>query len=152
MDLTQEGIGEIQISEPGIKPGRYEMEYFNEEIVTSKNNEAYKGLRITFRINDSGELVSHLFALAGDETSVSLSQENLGLLSYAAGVFPTLKDTEQLKGKKISAEVHVNKNGYTEVKAKSWQKLEADDEAAETQTDKPKEKEGEGLVDDEIPF
>jgi len=156
MDLSKTDIGTIQISDPGeIKEGRYNMEYFSEEEMRSENNPDWIGLRITFRITDGeekGKFASCLFSLKNPKSpkSVEIARESLGLLSNAAGIFPTFTNTEDLKGKVVSGKVIINDKGYPEIDdayGKNWRKAEETEAKAEkVETSSTDD------FDDEIPF
>ena len=64
-----------------------------------------------------------------------------------------MKDTDELKGKLVSAEVGFNDNGYPIVKddyGKTWQAVEETKSSPKQKVEE--EEESSGIVDDEIPF
>jgi hypothetical protein len=115
MDLSNYEISSAS-NEEAIKPGRYTLEYVSDEMVEGGTN-GWKALKATFRVKAEGSyFVTTTFALEHNNPKVvEIGLEKLAKLARACGL-DNLKNSDELVGKLVSAEVVLNDNGYPEVK------------------------------------
>lgn len=115
MDLSNYEISSAS-NEEAIKPGRYTLEYVSDEMVEGGTN-GWKALKVTFRVKAEGSyFVTTTFALEHNNPKVvQIGLEKLAKLARACGL-ENLKNSDELVGKLVSAEVVLNDNGYPEVK------------------------------------
>ena len=115
MDLSNYQISSAS-NEEAIKPGRYTLEYVSDEMVEGGTN-GWKALKATFRVKAEGSyFVTTTFALEHNNPKVvEIGLEKLAKLARACGL-ENLKNSDELVGKLVSAEVVLNDNGYPEVK------------------------------------
>ena len=151
MDITSWDLDTIP-EEKELKEGRHVMEYYDSEYVTGKNG--WGAIRILFKTKETGTIVSCKFSMEHDTNTqtIEIGKKSLKALANAAGV-TAMKDTEELKGKLISALVKFNSNGYPEVNdemGKTWQSAEETKSSPKPKVEE--EEESSGIVDDEIPF
>ena len=149
MDITSWDLDTIP-EEKELKEGRYVMEYHDAEVID--NDKGWQAIKITFRVKDSGNFVGCTFTMeANNPKAVEIGKGSFNALVKAAGL-TSMKDTDELKGKFISAEVGFNDNGYPIIKdnyGKTWQAVE---ETKSSPEPKVEEEESSGIIDDEIPF
>ncbi len=150
MDVTSWDLDSIP-EEKELKEGRYVMEYHDAEVID--NDKGWQAIKITFRLKDSGNFVPCTFTMeSSNPKAIEIGKGSFNALVKAAGL-TSMKDTDELKGKFISAEVGFNDNGYPIVKddyGKTWQAVEATKSSAKPKVEE--EEESSGIVDDEIPF
>jgi hypothetical protein len=128
MDLSNYEISSAS-NEEAIKPGRYTLEYVSDEMVEGGTN-GWKALKATFRVKAEGSyFVTTTFALEHNNPKVvEIGLEKLAKLARACGL-DNLKNSDELVGKLVSAEVVLNDNGYPEVKddyGKTYQPVKQD--------------------------
>jgi hypothetical protein len=128
MDLSNYQISSAS-NEEAIKPGRYTLEYVSDEMVEGGTN-GWKALKATFRVKAEGSyFVTTTFALEHNNPKVvEIGLEKLAKLARACGL-DNLKNSDELVGKLVSAEVVLNDNGYPEVKddyGKTYQPVKQD--------------------------
>ena len=128
MDLSNYQISSAS-NEEAIKPGRYTLEYISDEMVEGGTN-GWKALKATFRVKAEGSyFVTTTFALEHNNPKVvEIGLEKLAKLARACGL-DNLKNSDELVGKLVSAEVVLNDNGYPEVKddyGKTYQPVKQD--------------------------
>ena len=149
MDVTSWDLDAIP-EEEELKEGRHVMEYHDAEVID--NDKGWQAIKITFRLKDSGNFVGCTFTMqANNPKAVEIGKGSFNALVKAAGL-TSMKDTDELKGKFISAEVGFNDNGYPIIKdnyGKTWQAVEDTKSSPEP---KVEEEESSGIIDDEIPF
>tara|TARA_X000001388_G_scaffold66956_1_gene54012 strand:+ start:31 stop:483 length:453 start_codon:yes stop_codon:yes gene_type:complete len=150
MDVTNWDLDAIP-EEEELKEGRHIMEYHDAEVIGNDNG--WQAIKVTFKIKDSGNFVGCTFTMqANNPKAVEIGKGSFNALVKAAGL-TAMKDTEELKGKFISAEVGFNDNGYPEIKdnfGKTWQAVEKTKSSSKPKVEE--EEESSGIVDDEIPF
>jgi len=120
MDLTEFGMDKFEVGaessggETRIKPGRYELKYAGSDMIEGKNG--WKALKIMFDV--VGEIISvnHAFTMAhNNEKPVEIGRQSLSLMLNAMGV-GSMKNTDELLGKKVEGELVVGEKGYLEIK------------------------------------
>ena len=121
MDLSNYQISSVS-NEEAIKPGRYTLEYISDEMVEGGTN-GWKALKVTFRVKAEGSyFVTTTFALEHNNPKVvEIGLDKLAKLARACGL-DSLKNSDELVGKLVSAEVVLNKNGYPEVNGEDYGK------------------------------
>ena len=149
MDITSWDLDAIP-EEEELKEGRHVMEYHDAEVIGNDNG--WQAIKVTFKIKDSGNFVGCTFTMeANNPKAVEIGKGSFNALVKAAGL-TSMKDTDELKGKFISAEVGFNDNGYPIIKdnyGKTWQEVEGTKSRPEP---KVEEEESSGIISDEIPF
>ncbi|BAQ90373.1 hypothetical protein [uncultured Mediterranean phage uvMED] len=105
-----------------VKPGRYDLQYSHSE--KKMNEKGWQGLILHFDVVGEAIRVSKSFAMVNpvSEKNVEIGQQSLSLMLNAMGV-GSLKDTDQLAGKRVEAELVVNERGYLEINdnfGKTW--------------------------------
>ena len=149
MDITSWDLDAIP-EKKELEAGRYTMEYHEAELVNSDSG--WEAIKITFKIKDTGNFVPCTFTMQSDNPeAIRIGKGSLNALANAVGL-SSMKDTDELAGKFVSAEVGFNKGGYPEVKddyGKTWQAVE---ETKSSPEPKVEEEESSGIIDDEIPF
>ena len=152
MDLSNYQISSVS-NEEAIKPGRYTLEYISDEMVEGGTN-GWKALKVTFRVKAEGSyFVTTTFALEHNNPKVvEIGLEKLAKLARACGL-DNLKNSDELVGKLVSAEVVLNDNGYPEVKddyGKTYQPVKQDAAPKKVVANKSESDEEEDTSD--IPF
>ena len=117
MNLDEYGGLEISELEENIEPGKYVMQYVDEQEI--RNDSGWVGCRMSFQIQGpkhEGRLVSGLFTVANPNSakSVEIGKTELSALASACDL-TTLKNTEELRGIKFNGMVKINDNGYPEI-------------------------------------
>ncbi len=105
-----------------VKPGRYDLKYSHSE--KKMNEKGWQGLILHFDVVGEAIRVSKSFAMANPESDkqVEIAQQSLSLMLNAMGV-GSLKDTDQLAGKRVEAELVLNERGYLKINdnyGKTW--------------------------------
>ena len=119
MDLTEFGLDKIEAGESSgggdrVKPGRYNFEYAGSEMIEGKNG--WKALKIHFEVEGEIIKVSHAFTMAhNNDKPVEIGRESLMKMLNAMGV-ASMKNTDELLGKKVEGELVVGEKGYLEIK------------------------------------
>lgn len=119
MDLTEFGLDEnVAAGNSGggdrVKPGRYNFEYAGSEMIEGKNG--WKALKIHFDVEGEIIKVSHAFTMAhNNDKPVEIGRESLMKMLNAMGV-ASMKNSDELLGKKVEGELVVGEKGYLEVK------------------------------------
>ena len=162
MDLTEFGMDKFEVGaessggETRIKPGRYELKYAGSDMIEGKNG--WKALKIMFDV--VGEIISvnHAFTMAhNNEKPVEIGRQSLSLMLNAMGV-GSMKNTDELLGKKVEAELVVGDKGYLEIDdnfGKTWMTPGASDNNLNPKEELPKEEmfpSGVDEDDDNLPF
>ncbi len=121
MDLSNYEISSAS-NEEAIKPGRYTLEYISDEMVEGGTN-GWVALKATFKVKTEGTyFVTATYALEHKNPKVvEIGLDKLAKLAKACGL-DSLKNSEELIGKMVSAEVVLNKNGYPEVNGEDYGK------------------------------
>lgn len=118
MDLTEFGLDKIEVGENSgggdrIKPGRYNFEYAGSEMIEGKNG--WKALKIHFDVEGEIIKVSHAFTMAhNNDKPVEIGRESLMKMLNAMGV-ASMKNSDELLGKKVEGELVVGEKGYLEI-------------------------------------
>lgn len=127
MDLTEFGMDKFETRDNGssgekVKPGRYNLSYTGSDIIEGRNG--WKALKINFDVEGEIISVNHAFTMAhNNDKPVEIGQQSLSLMLNAMGV-NSMKNTDELAGRKVSAELVVGDNGYLEIKddfGRTWQ-------------------------------
>ena len=119
MDLTEFGLDKIEVGESSgggdrVKPGRYNFEYAGSEMIEGRNG--WKALKIHFEVEGEIIKVSHAFTMAhNNDKPVEIGRESLMKMLNAMGV-ASMKNTDELLGKKVEGELVVGEKGYLEIK------------------------------------
>jgi hypothetical protein len=121
MDLSNYEIS-ASSNEEGLEPGRYTLEYVSDEMIEGGTN-GWVALKATFKVKTEGNyFVSATFALEHNNPKVvEIGLDKLAKLARACGL-DNLKNSDELVGKLVSAEVVLNKNGYPEVNGEDYGK------------------------------
>ena len=124
VDLTKYGhdLDVDSVSEGGggggkLTPGRYNMTFCGDEIITGKNG--WEALKLYFEIEDTTINMNYACTMAHDSSdkAVSIGVETLRKIGKACGVTGALTDPSvQLLGKSLSAELVEGDKGYLEIK------------------------------------
>ena len=122
MDLTEFGLDKIEVGENSgggdrVKPGRYNFEYAGSEKL--QNDKGWEGIQIHFAVEGSNLRVNYLFTMVNPngKQQVKNSQNFLMCMIKAMGLSSSIKDTDELLGKKVEGELVLNKEtGYLEIK------------------------------------
>ena len=127
MDLTEFGMDKFEAGaessggETRVKPGRYDLKYAGSDMIEGRNG--WKALKIMFDV--VGEIISvnHAFTMAhNNEKPVEIGRQSLSLMLNAMGV-GSMKNTDELVGKRVEAELVVGEKGYLEINdnfGKTW--------------------------------
>ena len=129
MDLTQFNGGEaFDIANANgsggssLEPGRYTLHYAGSDMIEGKNN--WKALKMLFEVDGTTINVSNTFTMgSGNPKAVDIGQNSLMLFMNAVGL-NSMKNTDQLVGKSVSAELIRGDSGYLEIKedfGKTWE-------------------------------
>jgi hypothetical protein len=124
VDLTKYGhdLDVDSVSEGGggggkLTPGRYNMTFCGDEIITGANG--WEALKLYFEIEDTTINMNYACTMAHDSSdkAVSIGVETLRKIGKACGVTGALTDPSvQLLGKSLSAELVEGDKGYLEIK------------------------------------
>lgn len=129
VDLTQYNGGEAFDTAnangsggSSLEPGRYILHYAGSDMIEGKNN--WKALKMLFEVDGTTINVSNTFTMASDNPkAVDIGQNSLMLFMNAVGL-NSMKNTDQLVGKSVSAELVRAESGYLEIDeqfGKTWQ-------------------------------
>ena len=154
MDLTQFNGGEaFDIANANgsggssLEPGRYILHYAGSDMIEGKNN--WKALKMLFEVEGTTINVSNTFTMGSDNPkAVDIGQNSLMLFMNAVGV-NSMKNTDQLIGKSVSAELIRADSGYLEIKedfGKTWQIVGV------VKSEPKEEPKPDSSVEDAIPF
>ena len=110
MDLTQFNGGEAFDTAnsngsggSSLEPGRYTLHYAGSDMIEGKNN--WKALKMLFEVDGTTINVSNTFTMGSDNPkAVDIGQNSLMLFMNAVGL-NSMKNTDQLVGKAVSAEL-----------------------------------------------
>ena len=156
MELEQYGGLEISEVEENIEPGKYVMQYVDEQEI--RNDRGWVGCRMSFQIQGpkhEGRLVSGLFTVANPNSakSVEIGKTELSALAAACDL-TTLKNTEELRGIRFTGMVKINDNGYPELDAQFGKGFSKATQAGPTIAEKEEAeaKPLDAFGDDDIPF
>jgi len=152
MDLSNYEIS-ASSNEEGLEPGRYTLEYVSDEMIEGGTN-GWVALKATFKVKTEGNyFVSATFALEHNNPKVvEIGLDKLAKLARACGL-DNLKNSDELVGKLVSAEVVLNDNGYPEVKddyGKTYQPVKQEAAPKKVVANKSESDEDEDTSD--IPF
>ena len=124
VDITKYGhdLDVDSVSEGGggggkLTPGRYNMTFCGDEIITGANG--WEALKLYFEIEDTTINMNYACTMAHDSSdkAVSIGVETLRKIGKACGVTGALTDPSvQLLGKSLSAELVEGDKGYLEIK------------------------------------
>ena len=124
VDLTKYGhdLDVDSVSEGGggggkLTPGRYNMTFCGDEIITGANG--WEALKLFFEVEDTTINMSYACTMAHNtsDKAVSIGVETLRKIGKACGVTGALTDPSvQLLGKSLSAELVEGDKGYLEIK------------------------------------
>ena len=124
VDLTKYGhdLDVDSVSEGGggskLTPGRYNMTFCGDEIITGKNG--WEALKLYFEVEGTTINMNYACTMAHDDKnskSISIGIETLRKIGKACGVTGALTDPSvQLLGKSLSAELVEGEKGYMEIK------------------------------------
>jgi len=131
VDLTQFNDGEAFDTAnangsggSSLEPGRYTLHYAGSDMIEGKNN--WKALKMLFEVDGTTINVSNTFTMGSDNPkAVDIGQNSLMLFMNAVGL-NSMKNTDQLVGKSVSAELVRAESGYLEIKedfGKTWQEV-----------------------------
>ena len=154
MDLTQFSGGEAFDTAnsngsggSSLEPGRYILHYAGSDMIEGKNN--WKALKMLFEVDGTTINVSNTFTMESDNPkAVNIGQNSLMLFMNAVGV-NSMKNTDQLIGKAVSAELIRADSGYLEIKedfGKTWQIVGV------VKSEPKEEPKPDSSVEDAIPF
>ena len=154
MDLTQFNGGEAFDTAntngsggSSLEPGRYILHYAGSDMIEGKNN--WKALKMLFEVDGTTINVSNTFTMGSDNPkAVDIGQNSLMLFMNAVGV-NSMKNTDQLIGKAVSAELIRADSGYLEIKedfGKTWQIVGV------VKSEPKEEPKPDSSVEDAIPF
>lgn len=163
MDLTEFGLDKIEAGESSggadrVKPGRYNFEYAGSEEL--QNNNGWRALKIHFEVEGEIIKVSHAFTMANpkSEKQVEIGKQSFMKMLNAMGV-SSIKNSDELLGKKVEGELVVGEKGYLEIKddfGNGWKAYgsTATKENADPKEELPKEEMFPSDVEDEddLPF
>ena len=119
-DLTKYGHDfDVEVEGGGskIEPGRYNMAFVGDELITGANG--WEAVKLTFEVEGTTMNIGYACTMAHDtsDKAVSIGIETLRKIGNAAGIVGALTDPEkQLLGKSVSAELVVGERGYLQVK------------------------------------
>jgi len=120
MDLTEFGLDKIEAGESSgggerVKPGRYNFEYAGSEEL--QNDKGWKALKIHFDVEGEIIKVSHAFTMVNPNSAkqVEIGKQSLMKMLNAMGV-SSIKNSNELLGKKVEGELVVGEKGYLEIK------------------------------------
>jgi len=119
-DLTKYGHdfdAEIESGSRKIEPGRHNMAFVSDEIITGSNG--WEAVKLTFEVEGTTMNIGYACTMAHDtsDKAVSIGIETLRKIGNAAGIVGALTNPEkQLLGKSVSAELVVGERGYLQVK------------------------------------
>ena len=124
VDLTKYGhdLDVDSVSEGGggggkLTPGRYNMTFCGDEIITGANG--WEALKLFFEVEDTTINMNYACTMAHNtsDKAVSIGVETLRKIGKACGVTGALTDPSvQLLGKSLSAELVEGDKGYLEIK------------------------------------
>ena len=124
VDLTKYGhdLDGDSVSEGGggggkLTPGRYNMTFCGDEIITGANG--WEALKLFFEVEDTTINMNYACTMAHNtsDKAVSIGVETLRKIGKACGVTGALTDPSvQLLGKSLSAELVEGDKGYLEIK------------------------------------
>ena len=124
VDLTKYGhdLDVDSVSEGGggggkLTPGRYNMTFCGDEIITGANG--WEALKLFFEVEDTTINMNYACTMAhnSSDKAVSIGVETLRKIGKACGVTGALTDPSvQLLGKSLSAELVEGDKGYLEIK------------------------------------
>jgi len=163
MDLTEFGLDKIEAGESSggadrVKPGRYNFEYAGSEEL--QNDKGWKALKIHFDVEGEIIKVSHAFTMVNPNSAkqVEIGKQSLMKMLNAMGV-SSIKNSNELLGKKVEGELVVGEKGYLEIKddfGNGWKAYgsTATKENADPKEELPKEEMFPSDVEDEddLPF
>jgi len=163
MDLTEFGLDKIEAGESSgggerVKPGRYNFEYAGSEEL--QNDKGWKALKIHFDVEGEIIKVSHAFTMVNPNSAkqVEIGKQSLMKMLNAMGV-SSIKNSDELLGKKVEGELVVGEKGYLEIKddfGNGWKAYgsTATKENADPKEELPKEEMFPSDVEDEddLPF
>tara|TARA_R110000751_G_scaffold29711_1_gene76219 strand:+ start:75 stop:584 length:510 start_codon:yes stop_codon:yes gene_type:complete len=101
-----------------IEPGRYNMAFVGDELITGANG--WEAIKLTFEVEGTTINVGYACTMAHNtsDKAVSIGIESLRKIANSCGVVGALTDPEkQLIGKSLSAELIVGERGYLEIKS-----------------------------------
>jgi hypothetical protein len=120
MDLTEFGLDKIEAGESSgggerVKPGRYNFEYAGSDEL--QNDKGWKALKIHFDVEGEIIKVSHAFTMVNPNSAkqVEIGKQSLMKMLNAMGV-SSIKNSNELLGKKVEGELVVGEKGYLEIK------------------------------------
>mgnify|MGYP000153065389 CR=1 FL=1 len=120
MDLTEFGLDKIEAGESSgggdrVKPGRYNFEYAGSEEL--QNDKGWKALKIHFDVEGEIIKVSHAFTMVNPNSAkqVEIGKQSLMKMLNAMGV-SSIKNSNELLGKKVEGVLVVGEKGYLEIK------------------------------------
>jgi len=153
MDLSSFGHKSVSaVSEDQIEPGRYVLEYISDEAKQVGSNGGVK-CECLFKVVDTSHFVRHGFWVEhNNPKAVEIGLQGLGRLAGACGM-KDLSNTDVLVGKRVSAEVVINDNGYAEIKddvGKTFQPVSETKE--EAKAEKKEEVKDDPKTEEDIPF
>ena len=165
MDLTEFGLDKIEAGESSgggdrVKPGRYNFEYAGSEEL--QNDKGWKALKIHFDVEGEIIKVSHAFTMVNPNSAkqVEIGKQSLMKMLNAMGV-SSIKNSNELLGKKVEGELVVGEKGYLEIKddfGNGWKAYGSTkaNEHADPKDVLPKENKEEmfpdDVEDDDMPF
>ena len=124
VDITKYGhdLDVDSVSEGGggskLTPGRYNMTFCGDEIITGKNG--WEALKLYFEVEGTTINMNYACTMDHDDKnskSISIGIETLRKIGKACGVTGALTDPSvQLLGKSLSAELVEGDKGYLEIK------------------------------------
>jgi len=125
VDLTKYGhdLDVDSVSEGGggggkLTPGRYNMTFCGDEIITGKNG--WEAIKLYFEVEGTTINMNYACTMDHDDKnskSISIGIETLRKIGKACGVTGALTDPSvQLLGKSLSAELVEGDKGYLEIK------------------------------------
>ena len=138
VDSVNEGSGKL-------KPGRHNMTFCGDEIITGKNG--WEAVKLYFEVEDTTINMNYscTMAHATSDSAVSIGIESLRKIGKACGVTGALTDpSTQLLGKMVSAELIEGDNGYLQIKDNSFEPANTKTEETETASS--------SANDDDVPF
>ena len=119
MDLTEFGLDKnLAAGNSGggerIKPGRYNFEYAGSEEL--QNDKGWKALKIHFDVEGEIIKVSHAFTMVNPNSAkqVEIGKQSFMKMLNAMGV-ASIKNSDELLGKKVEGELVVGEKGYLEI-------------------------------------
>jgi len=140
VDSVSEGSGKLT-------PGRHNMTFCGDEIVTGKNG--WEAVKLYFEVEDTIINMNYTCTMAHDtsDSAISIGIESLRKIGKACGVTGALTDpSTQLLGKIVSAELIEGDNGYLEIKDNSFEPANSKTEETKSETASS------SANDDDVPF